>query len=194
MKATLSSLVLVAALLIPARVGAREDTQKKVIVELGGAVAVPSGGDYDDADYETTFGLRVAGGYFLTRNISVHVGFRYIFATVEDQADDFDLAYWDLGASGRFTAPLGKLSLFAEAMLLWVHNPGSWGNTDGDATGIGFGARAGAGFALSPALDLVGSVSYTSASADDDVGSPISVHIDDDGAWLSLELGVAAHF
>lgn len=132
----------------------------------------------------TSPGVNLQFGYNFTPNVGLLVGARYFQVQVEDAAG-VDVGYFDLDLGGRYTFPVSPTAkVFGEAMLQFasVKIEGDGGSVDG--TGIGFGLRGGAMFAVSGNISLGAGVSYSTASVEfDEMGFTGEI----DAGWIGLE-------
>ena len=150
--------------------------EPKMRLDAALIMGVPQG-DLDNAD--TSPGIGLAFGYTVAPNISVGAGLRYF--SVQGAGSGVDVSNYDLDVGGRYTVPLAPTAKgFAEAMLIYSTMSVSANGMSQSESGIGFGARGGAMYAVNSNLNVGGAVSYTTASIDFNGTSG-------DAAWLGLE-------
>lgn len=175
----------VASVLATATVAGAQPPEPKLLLDVGLVAGIPRG-DFDDFDAETSPGLHLQGGYLVAQNIGIVVGARYFLVRSQFADDnDVDIVNWDLDVGGRYQLPVSPtLDVFGEAILIYstldVSGPG--GSVDG--SGIGFGARAGAMFDVSPRIGLGGAASVTAARVDIETGTGSGKG---DAVWVGLE-------
>jgi hypothetical protein len=144
-----------------------------------GLIAGLPQGDFDEFDADTSPGLNLQFGYNVNANVGILLGLRY-FQVQSELLDDagVDLANYDLDIGGRYSFPISPTAkAFVDAMLIYstvaVDGDGVDSNSE---SGIGFGGRAGAMFAVSGNISVGGALSFTTADIEDATA-----------AWLGLE-------
>lgn len=141
----------------------------------GGLIIGLPQGDFEGAD--TSIGIGLIFGATVAPNISVFGGLRYIKVSIADAPEGFDLAYYDLVAGARYTAPMSPtMKVFGEAYLAYATVSASAGGESASESGIGFGARGGAIFMMSPSFGIGGGLGYSTASINEGTA-----------AWLTLD-------
>ncbi len=150
--------------------------------DVGLIVGLPQQDLSDNTDAGTSPGIGLVFGYTVANNISIGAGLRY-FAVQSDSADQagVDVSNYDFLISGRYSFPISPTAkAFAEAMLLYSTLSVSGNGNSDSASGVGFGARGGAQFAVSGRINAGGALSFSTANVS-------SNGADADIGWLGIE-------
>lgn len=153
--------------------------EPKMRVDVGLSLNI-AGGDFENVD--TSPGLNAALGVTVAPRVSVFGGLRVIAVQPDGDSGDGDITQFDVSAGARYAAPISPTAkIFGEGFLSFTTL--SFDTVDGGSdseSGLGFGVRVGALFAVSGNIGVGGAISYTTASIDFDI-------VDVDAAWTSLD-------